>query len=134
MNRFAATATLLVIVHHLIAIVHGAAHEQLGVGLDPWQQVFVWFAITILPVVALVLYWTRFRETAALILFVSMLASLVFGVYFHFIFSSPDHVSHLPAGEGRGRFIATAVLLVPIEALAAGFGLWSWKRFRKPVT
>jgi hypothetical protein len=56
MNRFAAAATLLVVVHHLIAFIHGNAHEQLGVGLDPWQQAFVWIVITILPVVAAMLY------------------------------------------------------------------------------
>ncbi|HEV3138029.1 MAG TPA: hypothetical protein VGZ26_08990 [Pirellulales bacterium] len=131
MNRLAATATLLVVVHHLIAFIHGNAHEQLGVGLNPWQQVFVWVVITILPVVAVVFYWTRFREAAALLLFVSMFGSLFFGVYFHFIFTSPDHVSHLPEGEARGQFVATAILLIPFEATAASFGLWSWTRFRK---
>ena len=62
----------------------------------------------------------------------SSIWSLAFGVVFHFAFSSPDHISHLPAGEGRGLFVATAVLLVPVEALTAAFGLWSWRRFRKP--
>jgi uncharacterized membrane protein len=133
MNRFAATATLLVVVHHLIAFVHGNAHEQLAVGLDPWQQAFVWIVITILPIVSLILYWTRVRQAAALILFSSMLASLLFGVYFHFVASTPDHVSHLPDAEGRGLFVATAVLLVPVEGLAAAFGLWSWLKFRKPA-
>lgn len=133
MNRFAAAATLVVIVHHPIAIVHAVAHEQLGVGLDACQQVFVWVVITILPVVSLVLYWTRWREAGALILFVSMLAGLLFGVYFHFVFASPDNVSHLPQGEGHDQFVATAVLLVPVEALAAAFGFRSWMRFRKPA-
>jgi Na+/proline symporter len=133
MNRLAAVATLVVIVHHGIAFVHGAAHEQLAVGLDAWQQVFVWVVITILPIVSLILYWTRFKQAAALILFSSMLAGLLFGVYFHFIASTPDHVSHLPDAEGRGLFVATAVLLVPFEGLAAAFGLWSWLKFRKPA-
>jgi len=133
MNRFALAATLLVVIHHLIAFVHGNAHEQLGVGLDPWQQAFVWVVITILPVVAAMFYWTRFQEAAALLLFASMLASLLFGVYFHFIFASPDHVSHLPEGAARGQFVATAILLLPCEALAAAYGLWSWIRFREPV-
>jgi hypothetical protein len=131
MNRFALAATLLVVVHHLIAFVHGNAHEQLGVGLDPWQQAFVWIVITILPVVAAMLYWTRFREAAALILFLSMLASLLFGLCYHFVVVSPDHVSHLPQGEARGEFVATAVLLIPAEAITAAFGLWSWTKFRK---
>jgi hypothetical protein len=131
MNRFAAAATVLVVVHHLIAFVHGNAHEQLGVGLNPWQQVFVWAVITILPVVAVVLYWTRWQSAAALILCLSMFAGLLFGICYHFVVVSPDHVSHLPAGAARGQFVTTAILLLPSEALAAAFGLWSWMKFRQ---
>jgi hypothetical protein len=133
MNRMVAVATLFVIVHHLVAFVHGAAHQQLDVGLDPWQQVFVWVVIIILPIVSLILYWTPFKQAAAVTLSSSMLAGLLFGVYFHFVASTPDHVSHLPDAEGRGLFVATAVLLVPIEGLAAAFGLWSWLKLRKPA-
>jgi hypothetical protein len=131
MNRIAAVATLLIFIHQAIAAVHGAAHQQLGVGLESWQHVFVWVIITILPLVSLVLYWTRFRQTAAGLLLVSMLGSLLFGVCYHFIIISPDHVSHLPEGTGRGLFVVTAILLAFVEGLAAAFGLWSWLRFRR---
>jgi hypothetical protein len=130
-RQLAAVATLCVVVHHAIAIVHGAAHEQLSVGLEPWQQAFVWLVITLLPVVFVLLYWTRFCAAAALLLFASMSGALLFGVYFHFIASTPDHVSHLPDAAGRGQFIITALLLVPSEAITAAFGFWSWTRLRK---
>jgi hypothetical protein len=133
MNKIAVWATLIVIAHQATNLVHGAAHQRLSVGLEPWQQAFVAVVIAILPFVSLALYWTRFRQAAALLLFASMLASLLFGVYYHFIEISPDHVSHLPVGEGRGLFIATAWVLIPVDGLAAAFGLWSWKRLRDAV-
>ncbi len=55
-----------------------------------------------------------------------MIGSLGFGVYFHFIAVSNDHVSHLPEGDARGLFVVTAVLLVVVEAAGAAFGGWSW--------
>ena len=76
---------------------------------------------------ALVLYWTRFARAAALLLGISMLAGMLFGIYYHFIAASPDNVAHLPEGHGQGFFIATAVALVPIELAATAYGFWSWR-------
>jgi hypothetical protein len=131
MNRNAAAATLIVVVHHIVSILHGEAHERLGVGLAPWQWAYVYSVITIAPVVAVVLYWTRWRQWGALLLGISMLGALVFGVIFHFIHESNDHVSHLPTGDAQTLFVATAIALVPIEALAAGFGFWTWIKYRR---
>ena len=61
-----------------------------------------------------------------------MLASLLFGLCYHFVVVSPDHVSHLPEGAARGQFVTTAILLLPSEAVAAAFGAWNWMRFCKP--
>jgi hypothetical protein len=126
MNRNATIATLLVFGHAIVAYFHGQAHERLGVGLAPWQWAYVYGVITIAPVVAMVLYWTRWQRPAALLLGVSMVGSFAFGVYFHFIAVSPDHVSHLPEGDAQAMFIATAILLAVVEAAAAGFGFWNF--------
>ena len=40
----------------------------------------------------------------------------IFGLFYHYIIISPDHVAHLPAGEARGLFRVTAVLLLITEA------------------
>jgi hypothetical protein len=53
---------------------------------------------------------------------------MLFGIYYHFIEVSPDHVSHLPAGDSQALFISTAILLIPAELAAAAFGFWSWRR------
>jgi hypothetical protein len=128
MKPIAAAATVLVLVHLAIAYFHGEAHEQLAVGLARWQWAYVYSVITIAPLVAMVLYWTRWPAAGALLLGAAMVGSFVFGVYHHFVAISPDHVSHLPEGEAQGMFVATAWLLAISEALTAAFGFWSWRK------
>lgn len=128
MKHAATIATFLIVLRQAIATLHGMAHERLGVGLSPMQQAFVIVVITIAPFVSLVLYWTRFARQGALLLWTSMLAGMPFGIYYHFIEVSPDHVSHLPAGDGQPLFISTAILLIPAELAAAAFGFWSWRK------
>src|SRR3954451_8751150 len=130
MKVIAAVATALIILRQLIAALHGMAHDELQVLLSPWQQVFVVVVITIAPIIALILYWTRWARQGALVLWTSMLAGMLFGIYHHFMAVSNDHVSHLPAGDAQPLFIATAILLVPAELASAGFGLWSWLKLR----
>jgi hypothetical protein len=127
MRPVAAQATVIVLLNLLIASVHGLAHRQLGVELELWQWTFVAVVIVAAPVLAVVLYWTRFRQAGALLLFLSMVGGLLFGAYYHFVIPSPDHVAHLPQGEGRPLFVGTAILLVPAEAVGALFAIWSWR-------
>jgi hypothetical protein len=57
---------------------------------------------------------------------VSMLGSFIFGACYHYLIISPDHVAHLPAGEARGLFRLTALLLLITEAagvVVAAMGL-----------
>jgi hypothetical protein len=68
------------------------------------------------PLAALVLSFTPHVRATLLLLLVSMLGSLVFGAVYHFVIISPDHVAHLPAGDARGMFRFTAVLLLITEA------------------
>ena len=128
MNPIAAGATVLVLAHLVIAYLHGEAHASLGVGLVAWQWAYVYGVITVAPLVAMALYWTRWRAAGALLLGVSMLGSFLFGVYHHFMAVSPDHVHHLPEGDAQGVFVATAYLLAISEAAIAAFGFWSWRK------
>jgi hypothetical protein len=86
-----------------------------------------------MPIAAAALYWTRWQRFGALLLTVSMTGSFLFGVYHHFVAVSPDHVSHLPEGDARGLFIATAILLAAVEAAGIAFGVWTWRQ-PKPST
>ncbi len=79
------------------------------------------FIIGLAPLVAMVLLWTRLARAGAILLLVSMAASLVFGAYYHFLLAGPDNVLHLPIGSAQTSFQLTAVLLVITE----GFGCWA---------
>jgi len=111
--RFFLTAVVLA---HLIAnIVHGQANTRLGVGLGNWQQIYVITVIILAPLVALALSFTRYARAALWLLLVSMLGALIFGLCYHYLIISPDHVAHLPAGDARGLFRITALLLLITE-------------------
>jgi hypothetical protein len=98
------------------------------VGLSPAQQAFVAAVISAAPVAAAVLLWTRWRRTGAVLLSGSMAGSLAFGVFYHFVEVSPDHVSEVSAGGWGTVFRATALLLALTEALGCWAGAWALSR------
>lgn len=110
--------TIVVLAHLVVNLLHGNAHTSLGVGLSSWQTVYVLSVILLAPLLALVLSFTRYLRAALWLLLLSMLGSLIFGFLYHYIIISPDHVAHLPPGDARGLFRATALLLLVTEALA----------------
>lgn len=119
---------VVVITHLIVNVLHGQAHRRLGVGLSSWQNVFVIAVILLAPLVALGLSLTRYLRAGLWLLFASMLGSLIFGLCYHYVIISPDHVAHLPAGDARGMFRITALLLLATEALGvvvAGLSLKS---------
>ena len=108
--------TIVVVVHLIVSVVHGQAHTSLGVGLNTWQQAYVYSVILLAPLVALALAFTRHVRASGWLLLVSMLGSLIFGFCYHYVIISPDHVAHLPPGDARFAFRVTALLLVIVEA------------------
>ena len=122
-------ATLLVVVHLAVGVIHRVAHEGLGVELTRFQDLYVNGVYVALPVLAAVLVWTSLHRFGAMVLAASMLGSLVFGVWYHFVFVSPDHVAHLPEGGERLLFRVTAVLMAIVDAV----GVWLVVRLLRPT-
>lgn len=117
MTKFSRVAVPVTVIAHLIVnLLHGRAHTELGVGLTSWQQFYVIAVILLAPLIALLLSWTRYARTGLWLLLGSMLGSLIFGVCYHYIIVSSDHVAHLPPGDARGLFRGTALLLLITEA------------------
>src|ERR1044072_6041772 len=112
-DRYSVTAVVLA--HLVVNILHGQAHTTLGVGLSNWQRIYVVTVILLAPLVALALSFTRYARAALWLLLVSMLGALIFGLCYHYFIIAPDHVSHLPAGDARGLFRVTALLLLIME-------------------
>lgn len=119
-------STVSVLAHLVVSIVHGRSHESLGVGLSSWQNTYVLTVIVITPLIAMALIWTRYARMGLVLLVVSMAGSLIFGIVYHYVVISPDHVSHLPPSEAQGLFRTTALLLVLTElfgVVVGGVGL-----------
>jgi len=113
----------LVLLHLLVAYLHGRAHEGASVALSPAGNAFVLIVIIAGPLVGLVWSWFVDRRVGAWIIAVTMAGSLVFGVVNHFVLESGDHVSQVDPAW-RALFGSTAVLLACIETMGLGVGVW----------
>ncbi|NMF61360.1 hypothetical protein [Brasilonema octagenarum] len=122
--------TAAVIVHTIVNILHALAHVSIPVPVTPSQAVFIVTVILTVPLVAMVLLWTPLSRMGVVLLLVSMLGSLIFGVYNHFIAISPDHISQIPPGNWQLLFQVTAVLLFLTELLGCGVGVWAIQKLR----
>ena len=116
--------TVAVLAHLVVNVLHGRAHENLNVGLSAWQNIYVITVIVIAPLIAMLLLWTRYARLGLLGLIISMAGSLIFGVVYHYVIVSPDHVSHLPPGDAAGMFRLTAFLLILTELFGVVVGLF----------
>ena len=123
MNRSAKYATAIVVAHLLVNIVHGLAHRELRVGLAPLDSIFVIVVVLILPLVAMALVWAAQKRLGLILMSLSMLASLLFGLYHHFLVISPDHVHSQPASPWGIAFVLTAYGLLITERAPSGDGL-----------
>jgi hypothetical protein len=113
--------TAAVLLHLVVSIVHGAAHNGAQVPLSPAANFFVLTVILAGPMVGLGLTWPAARLGSWLIA-ITMAGSLVFGLVNHFVLAGPDHVAHV-AREWRPLFSTTAVLLVLTEALGVSLAI-----------
>ena len=118
-SRFVALTVAVVLVHLAVSLGHGWAHVNIPVPSTPAQNVFILVVITIAPLVAMWLALNRRTGAGAAVLALSMLGSFLFGVAYHYVIRSPDHVSHVPPGVAGSLFRATALALAIVEL--AGF-------------
>ncbi len=111
----------IVLVHLAISMAHGSAHARAQVPLSPAQNLFVLAIIVAGPPLGLALMWLAER-IGSWVVTGTMAAALAFGVLNHFVFVSPDHVTHVDA-RWRTMFAVTAGLLAATEALGSGLAL-----------
>ncbi|HKP46042.1 MAG TPA: hypothetical protein VJT50_05530 [Pyrinomonadaceae bacterium] len=107
----------IVVIHAALNLAHGAAHKNLNIPMNSWQNVYILVVIVLLPLVAGYQIWKRSRSGYVL-LFLSMLGALVFGAYYHFVLPGADNVSAqaLHAAHSWAHvFQASAMLLAAVE-------------------
>ena len=119
---FRTRATIIVVVHLAVSLVHGAAHSGAAVPLSALQNVFVWVVILVGPLAALWMIWTG-RPLGPELLALTMGGSLVFGIVNHFVIESADHVAHITSDAWRLPFQVTAVSLALLEAAGTAVGI-----------
>ena len=120
-NRFARLAVAVVLVHLAVNVAHGWAHMTIPVPNTPAQSAFIILVIGLAPLIA---GWLVIRgrvAAGAALLALSMLGSCLFGVAYHYVIQSPDHVTHVPAGTAGSVFRASALGLAVVEL--AGFAI-----------
>lgn len=123
-------AVALAAFHFLMVVLHSVAHEVLAVRATAAQLAFIVPVIIVAPVAAGFLL-PKAEMTGARLLSVSMTGSFFFGLYYHFIARTIDHVGHVATLEPAfwsAVFIVTAVLLSISEAAGAVAGFIIWKK------
>ena len=108
-------AIFIVAIHALVGVAHSMSHVGLHIYMSLWQNVYILTVIFVLPIVSGVLIWRRARA-GFFLLFCSMLGSLLFGGYYHFIASGPDNVNSLDTHPWALPFQISALLLAVTEA------------------
>ena len=123
-QRFLAVS--LILIHLIISLVHGAAHQAATVRLSMFGNVYVLVVITIAPLVAAGFLFTRRQKAATLLLGLSMLGAFLFGFWFHFLSATNDNVAQVH-GAWHATFLWTAIALAAIEFSGALLAFW-WYR------
>ena len=122
-----ATALAVVAIHFVVVVLHAIAHNVLPVNATPAQLAFIVPVIVVAPLVAAAML-VKFEKAGMVLLTASMLGSFVFGVYYHFIADTIDHVAHVAHREPlfwSQMFRLTAYLLAISEAAGVAVGLIS---------
>jgi hypothetical protein len=119
------TALALIAIHFAVVVMHSAAHQILPVKATPAQLAFIVPVIIVAPVIAGFILF-KFNKAGTILLTLSMFGSLVFGVYYHFIADTVDHVAHVAHLEPvfwSQMFRLTSYLLAITELLGSALGV-----------
>jgi hypothetical protein len=127
-----ALLAFVVLIHLVVAAVHGSAHGGAHVALTPVALAFVIVVIQIAPLVGV--WLSRSRPLGGAWLFTaSMAGALVFGVVNHFVLPGSDNVGRVDA-QWRALFASTAALLALIEASGTIVGVVAVRRYARRVS
>jgi hypothetical protein len=129
--KIAQYGTTITVIHTIANGLHGLAHVEIPIPLSLVQSLFVGIVIFLIPIVATILLWTQFDRIGSWLLLSSIAGSLLFGIYNHFIAISPDHVSQVSFAGWGLLFQVTAILIVIMDGLGSGVGLWALRNMQQ---
>jgi hypothetical protein len=123
-NLLKEAATILVLMHLAALVAHGSAHSHLNISPGTWQKAFIASIIFVIPLIAMMMLWTRLRKLGAVLLGLSLAGSLVFGVSYHVLIAGPDNAFGQYHSHWGSAFRVTAILLALIEAAGLTLGIF----------
>ncbi|HXE58625.1 MAG TPA: hypothetical protein VNK43_11545, partial [Gemmatimonadales bacterium] len=113
----------VVYLHLAAATLHGAAHAALGIDVSgPWDRVFLLATVWLGPPAALRLLGRGRPAGGAALLAASMGGALVYGIVYHYVLPTPDHVARTPPGLWGAAFRASALAIALLEGVGALIG------------
>ena len=115
----------VIAVHFVIVVLHSIAHEVLPVKATPAQLAFIIPVIVLAPIAAGLIIW-KWTKAGTILLAASMIGSFVFGLYYHFVADTIDHVGHVAQMQPplwSQMFQVTAYLLAISEFVGAALGV-----------
>jgi hypothetical protein len=121
------SATWIVVLNALILFAHSAAHVSLHIlSMTIFDDLFIGIVIMILPFVALfMIYNTHLSRQGMLLLLLSMLSSLIYGLLHHFLLPGMDNVTNAGPEPWHLLFILTSYLQLPLQAAGAMISIWA---------
>ena len=131
----ALVVTLLVVVHLIVSTLHVSAHTDLSIVLSFAQTSFINVVILLMPILGAGLAWTANPRVGFFLVLVGMVGALIFGIYYHYVGVSTDHISHLPDGPAHvhDRFIWTAAAIAVLEGVTASAAAYYFGRANESV-
>jgi hypothetical protein len=108
-------ATLAVLAHAAIVVWHLLVLAKITPGLDGRQVLAGALAFNAVPLVGLILLWTRYARLASVLIFIPLAAGFVAGGFQHFLSDGPDNVFRMAATEWALPYRTSAVLLILLE-------------------
>jgi len=122
-RRIQAWVVAIILFHTAIDVLHGGAHVGEHVlSFTLAQILFITIVIFIAPLMALFLLGRRRLAWGGWWFFLSMLGSLLFGVWSHFVMPGADNIASLSSGVWKVPFQLTSILLTIIDAVGTIVG------------
>jgi formate-dependent nitrite reductase membrane component NrfD len=124
-------AILVVLVHIIIDVLHGVAHQQAGISISDIQSAYVYLVTVAAPIAAAVMLFfnkpKKIQQGGAWLLFISMLGSLLFGLVYHVLLPSSDNIFTVmqePTLDAAAPFFftSTAILLLIVDGIGSWIG------------
>ena len=121
------TATWVVVLNTIVVLAHSTAHFGLHIlPMTIFDYLFIGIVIMILPLVSLfMMYNTRLSRWGALLLLLSMLGSLIYGLIYHLLLPGMDNVAHPGPEPWHLLFVITSYLQLPLQAAGAIVAIWA---------